>query len=246
MKTKSNVRFFSRAAHLDVDLELADVVRASVAKGMLSKSGGPYVFDMVDNQKHPRLAGRANTSQSRKLAVAHLKTTLFEAFLKNIYEDATQYLVEVLQAAARNGLDPNRLVGEHKVTFEANNILQMGSWDKVVSAVAESIFRRLENEKSTKDLLLKINSKLDLGVSQDIIDAALPYLEIRHLLVHGDGRVDKKFCTSFPEFNVPIGSKIKLEYSLIKSARDNVCALISEFDNKIVSKSVVSQSEMQP
>jgi len=115
MKTKSFIRFSNRAAHLDVDIELADVLKVSIQRGMLSSAGHQYIFDRVNPQQHPRLAARANTTASRKLAATHLKATLCEAFIKNIYEDATQYFLEILTAAARHGLDPNRLIGEHKV-----------------------------------------------------------------------------------------------------------------------------------
>lgn len=245
MKTKSHVRFFSRAAHLDVDIELADVLKISITAGMLSNAGHQHIFDKVSPQQHPRLAARANTSESRRLAVNHLKATLCEAFIKNIYEDATQYFLEILTAAAKKGLDPNRLIGEHKVSLEANDILKAGGWDEVVSVVAQSVFRKLENEKSTKSLLEKMNSKLNLGVSQARIDAALPYLEIRHLLVHADGKADVKFCTSFPAIGATAGKKLKLDYTLLQQARVEICALIDEFDRKVVANNVVLANELQ-
>lgn len=246
MKTKSLIRFSSRAAHLDVDIELADVLKRSVSAGMLTTSGTQKVFDKADPQNHPRLAARAKTSTSRRLAVDHLKSTLFEAYLKNIYEDAAQYFLEVLTAGARNGLDPNRLIGEHRVSLEANDVLQAGNWNNVVSMVAESLFRKLEKERSTKKLVEKMNSKLNLGVSQALIDAALPYFEIRHLLVHADGKADRKFCNAFPTFNAVAGRRIKLDYSLIDDARYHINELINEFDEKIVANSVVGASELQP
>jgi hypothetical protein len=246
MKTKSHVRFFSRAAHLDVDIELADVMRISIQGGLLSGAGNQYIFDKVNPQQHPRLASRANTNESRKLAANHLKATLCEAFLKNIYEDISQYFLEILTSAARNGLDPNRLIGEHKVTFDANTILQAGSWDKVVSLVTQSVFRKLENERSTKDLLEKMNGKLNLGVLQATIDSALPYFEVRHLLVHSDGKADQKFCSSFPTFGATVGQKIKLDYVLLQNARTAICQLVEEFDQKIVANNVVAANELQP
>jgi len=245
MKTKSYIRFSSRAAHLDVDIELADVLKISIQAGMLSTAGTQRIFDKVNPQQHPRLAARANTSESRRLAANHLKATLCEAFIKNIYEDATQYILEILTAAAKKGLDPNRLIGEHKVSFEANDILKAGNWDKVVSMVAQSVFRKLENEKSTKNLLEKINSKLNLGVSQAKIDAALPYLEIRHLLVHADGKADQKFCESFPAIGATAGQKLKLDYALLQQARISICELVNEYDQKIVAGNVVLPHELQ-
>ena len=246
MKTKSYIRFCSRAAHLDVDIELADILKTSIQQGKLESSTGGYVFDGVDPEQHPRLAARTNSTKSRTLAADHLKATLCEAFIKNIYEDATQYFLEVLTAAAKNGLDPNRLIGEHKVQFEANKILQAGGWDEVVSMVTKSVFRKLENEKSTKDVLAKMNTKLNLGVAQTTIDTALPYFEIRHLFVHSEGKADKHFCDSFPLIDAKVGSRIKLDYSILKNARTSITDLINEFDQNIIDKNVVSINELQP
>ncbi len=246
MKTKYHVRFFSRAAHLDADIELADVLKISTAAGVLSTNAGPHIFTAINPQQHPRLAARANSAQNRQIAVNHLKATLCSSFIKDIYEDLTQYMAEILEAAARNGLDPNRLIGEHKVTFEANDILSLGGWPKVVELISKSVFRKLENEKSTKSLLQKINSKLNLGVQQTKIDAALPYLELRHLLIHSDGKADQIFCSTFPAFGATVGQKIQLDHSVLQNARVAITNLINEFDQKIVANSVISASELQP
>lgn len=158
----------------------------------------------------------------------------------------TQYFLEILEAAARHGLDPNRLIGEHKVSFEANDILAAGTWPNIVRMVSQSVFRKLENERSTKSLLQKMNAKLDLGVSMATMDAALPYFEIRHLLAHADGKADQKFCDSFPAFRATAGQKITLDYRILQNARAAIFALINEFDQKIVAKNVVAASELQP
>ncbi len=246
MKTKFLAKFLSRSAHLDADIELADVLKIAIGSGALHSHGSRHLFDAVNPTQHPRLAGRANTSNSRRNAANHLKSTLCSSFIKDIYEDVTQYLQDVLAAAARNGLDPNRLIGEHKVTFEANEILSAGSWPKTVEIVSLSVFRKLESEKSTKNLLQKINTKLDIGVRSATINAALPFFEIRHLLVHADGKADSTFCRKYPALGATAGQKIVLDYALLQKARTAITALINEFDSKIVAKNVVSTGDLQP
>ncbi len=246
MKTKAHVRFSSRAAYLDTDIEMADVLIVSIKNGYLNANGGQLIFDGVNANQHPRLAARANTIQSRILVGTHLRATLCEAFIKNIYEDLVQYFAEILRAAAKNGLDYNRLIGEHKVSFEANEILSAGSWSNAIDMVAKSVYRKLENERSTKNLINKMNAKLNLGVTQATIDAALPYLEIRHLLVHSEGKADEAFCNTFPALCNKAGKKIKLDYVLLQNARTAITNMVNEFDQKIVANSVVAAAEMQP
>ncbi|MEO1894462.1 hypothetical protein [Alloalcanivorax venustensis] len=246
MKTKAHAKFFSRAAHLDADIEIADVVKIAMARGALSTTNATYILDDVYPDQHPRLAKRKNTDQSRALAINHLKATLCAAFLKDVYEDLTMYMRDALEAAALNGLSPNRLIGEHKVTFEANDVLEAGSWEGVVSKVSDSVFRRLENEKSTKKLLQKVSDKLDLGVDGESIEAAMPYLEIRHLLIHNDGIADERFCSSYPEFGARVGHKITLDYEVLTRAREAITALVEEFDAAIVDGGLVAHSYLQP
>ena len=115
MKTKAHVRFFSRAAHLDADIELADILKISVSIGALTTNNDPYLFDQINPQQHPRLAARSNNGKNRIIAINRLKATLCASFIKDIYEDSILYFSEILEAAARHGLDPNRLIGEHKI-----------------------------------------------------------------------------------------------------------------------------------
>jgi hypothetical protein len=245
MKTKFRSRFLSRMANFDADVELADILKIAIHRGALSGAGGPYIFDSVNERQHPRLAARAATTPNRKRAANHLKATLAAAYLKDIYEDLTEYFVFLLRAAAINGLDPNRLIGEHKVSFDANDILKAGSWPGVVELVSRSVFRKLEGERSTRDLLQKLNSKLDLGVRQETIDASLPYLELRHLLVHADGVADSTFCRSYPTIPATPGTKVEITYDLLLAAKESVVKLVVEFDRKVVSKGVVHADCLQ-
>lgn len=246
MKTKHLVKFLNRAAHLDADIELADVLAIASKGGALYTAGSPHMFDAVVPAQHPRLAARTNNSYNRKMAIRHLKASLCASFLKEAYEDVTAYMQDILEAAARNGLDPNRLIGEHKVSFEANDILRARNWHAVVHLVAKSVFRKIENEKSTKNLLKSMNEKLNLGVPQAKIDDALPFLELRHLLVHADGIADESFCTSFPSFGASAGTKIKLDFSVVQSARKALLELVQQFDEKVIACNVVAATDIQP
>ena len=231
---------------LDSDIELADILKISIGNGALHTQGNSQLFDAINPQQHPRLAARTANSHNRRLVANHLKATLCGAFLKDIYEDVSAYFQEILAAAAKNGLDPNRLIGEHKVTFQANDVLKAGNWNEVVRLVAESVFRRLENERSTKDLIQKMSAKLALNIPQALIDAAVPYFEIRHLLVHADCKADQKFCSAYPQFNLTPGSKVKLDYQLLQSSRSAIFDLVKEFDKQIVQVNLVAANEMQP
>ena len=112
--------------------------------------------------------------------------------------------------------------------------------------VADSVFRTLENEKSTLKLLDKLNKKLNLSVPQSVIVRAMPYLEIRHLLVHSNGVIDKKYCDSYPNMQFCEGQQLKVDTDFINNAKSKIIELVKEFDDRIVQNGVVSQANMQP
>lgn len=245
-KTKSFVRFLNRANYLDIDIEFVGIIRASTEAGLLNDKSNCRLFHYLTLEKHPKIAERIVAQRGRNHVAEHLQSTVFEAFIKHLYEDMTQYFREIVHAAARHGLDTSRLVGDHKTEFKANEILLAGSWDKVVSIVAESVFRSFENEKSTLKLLNKLNKKLNLSVPENIIGDALPYLELRHLLVHSDGKIDKKYCDSYPDMELCEGKKLKFTTDFLKKAKSKIIALVKAFDDSVVSNRVVSEADMQP
>lgn len=244
-KTKYLVKFLSRAAHFEADIELADILGISSGKGDLSTAGGPHLFDAVDPTQHPRLATRKSNDHNRRLAVRHLKSSLCASYIKDLYEDFSEYMQDVLEAAAKNGINPNRLIGSHKINVEASELLAAGNWDNIVHMVARSIFRKLEDERNTKSLIQAMDAKLGLALDQAKLDAALPYFELRHLLVHHDGFADQDFCQRFPNFPAKIGEKISVEFNVVKSAKTAVIELANEFDNKVVNCQVVPVVDIQ-
>jgi hypothetical protein len=233
-------------AHYEADIELCDVLNLATKNGRLHSPRSTALFDFVDPARHPRLTNRQANGTNRKIAIAHLKATLYASFFKDMYEDLTRYLREILEAAALNGLDPSRLVGEHRLELEASEILVAGGWPEVVNLVADSVFRRLEKEKATKTLLTKMNSKLGLGVDLQKIEGALPYLEIRHLLVHCDGVADQEFCAAFPAVGAVAGKAIPLDFTATRQATKAILELVEEFDQKVVAHGIVAANQLQP
>lgn len=246
MKTKFLVKFLNNSAHLDADLEFVDIIQVAVHNNRLNSLGTTHIFDYVEPDKHHKLSTRANSDHSRKLAANHLKTTIRAAFIKSLYETTTIYFQDILKAATKKGLDIDRLIGEHSINISSKDLIKIGSFEKIIERISSSIFRQLENEKNTKSLIEKMDKKLGLNVGEEIIHAALPYLEIRHRLVHGQGKADKEFCEKYPFIGAEEDKTIELEYALIDNARKAIITLVKEFDKKIVANGLVEATELQP
>lgn len=244
-KTKYLHKLLSRSDHFAADIELADILAITSGSGILSANGGNRLFDAVDPFQHPTLAGRKNSDHNRRLAVRHLKASLCSGYIKDLYEDFNDYMQKILESAARNGINPNRLIGSHKINIEANDLLSAGNWDNVVHMIAKSIFRKLEDERKTKSLIQAMDAKLGLGLDQEIINNALPYFELRHLLVHHDGISDTDFCQRFPNFGAIAGEKISVEFNMVSMARTAIVTLAKHFDSKVLQHQLVKATELQ-
>src|SRR5262245_32113197 len=246
MKTKYLIKFLNRLAHYDADLELADILVQAARTGAIAARSGKYIFPFVDPTKHPRLAARKPTDTGRRIAIGHLMNTLYGAFIKDLYEDVGAYAADLLAGAARAGLSPDRLIGEHRMTFDANDLLRCQSWNGVVSMVSKSLFRAMENERSTARLLSALNKKLDLKVPDTSISAALPYFELRHLLVHADGVADEAFCRANPNFGATPGNAVVLTFQLVAGGRKCVVDMVTEFDRCAVLNGIVLREDLHP
>jgi len=246
MKTKYLLKFLNNSAHLDADIELVEIVISANREGRLKQNNDNHIFDFIDSEKHKKLTTRTNSDQSRKLAVYHLKTTVRTAFIKRLYEITTIYFQDILKSATRKGLDVDKLIGEHSISLTSRDLIRIGNYEKIIEKISNSIFRQLENEKSTKKLIEKMDKKLGLSIGEEIIANALPYLEIRHLFVHNEGKADKDFCETFPFIEAEEEKIIKLTDDIIKNSRIALVTLIKEFDNKIVEKELVPEEECQP
>ena len=245
MKSKPYVKFLNRSKHLVADMELIDVLAINSSMGKLSKKGPGYLFNFVNADQHPTLAARKNSPHNRRLAIRHLKASFCAAFIKELYEDFSLYIQEILFLAAKNGLKPGQLIGDHNFNIDANTLLGIGGWDEVVRWVSNDLFRKLENERSTKKLLEKIIAKLGLKNLENTIESALPYLDVRHKLVHADGIADDVFKKSHPSVKILENDKIFLDFEVAQKAKLTISAMILEIDRSIIANGLLSKADLQ-
>jgi hypothetical protein len=243
MKSKAYVRFLNRAVLFEADLELVDALSYLASQQAV---GSGRIFPNVSPERHPRLANRRDTAVARRLACKHLNITLRAAYLKDIYEEIGHYMTDILTCAIRRGLDPSRIIGSHRFSVEASFLLTLGTWERVLDYVSNELFRKLENERSTIKLLTAFSDKLNLGVDNAIIEAALPYLDLRHILVHRDGRIDREFAARHPQLGLNEGDDFSLSHDQIVRARTAILALVQHYDEKVISTASILPEDQQP
>ena len=88
---------------------------------------------------------------------------------------------------------------------------------------------------------MKINKRLKLDIDEKTIDNAMPYLDIRHLLVHTDGVASEEFMKRFPKILIiKETNKVKIDLRLLLNMEKYVKEMVQEFDKKIIEKDLLS------
>lgn len=240
MKTKGYQKFETRLVYFREDMELADVLFMNKERIKSEES----IFLMVDANKHPLLSGRDSTSGSRKNVMTHLRKSIFVSFLKEMYEEVTEYIRYILYQGSINGVDSNRIIGEHNFKMAANDLLRTATKEDVIRMVTDQVFQQLESERSTIELLQKTKGKLGLDISSDLIDKAIPYLTCRHVFVHADGKPNNEFKNKYPNIRLDAKGRIALNMDLLNTAYDAVNDLLKAYDAEMIRNNYISQSDL--
>lgn len=193
-------------------------------------------------EKHEKLNNRRPLKKSREIVVKHLRKTVYSSYIKDLYEELTAYLKSIIYKSAVISKDREsayRLLGEHSIQFTARDILQFNNLRDIIKIIAEDIVRKLENERSTMSLIRKICKKIGLEVPDEVVNSALPYLEMRHILVHADGKIDKEFKKKYPMFKSDSKNRINLNYDIIIEATESVTQLVLEIDKQAVNRGIL-------
>lgn len=232
--SKYYVTFKNKMSHFDADLDYIDIICNDIENTDYVDS--TELFPGSSNEKYKTLSTYKVVDSNRKLVVRHLRSTLYTAYIKDLYEEFTLYIKSMLKEVYENAkVNPERLAGEHKINLPATDILSHYQKGDLIDVVIEGIFQVLENERSTISLISKFHNKIGIEKDSKIINEAIYYLEIRHKLVHTDGCVDEEFRNAHNTLQYTHKGRIKLTYSTIIKAKEAVTKLVEDMDKKIMS-----------
>lgn len=84
-----------------------------------------------------------------------------------------------------------------------------------------------------------------MNVDKNLIAVALPYLEVRHFLVHSDGKVTPEYAAQHPHIALQ-NDYVVLNYTFITALRDSVKAMMADYDKEVISTSLLRVVDTQP
>ena len=240
MKSKGYQKFETRLVYFREDMELADVLFHNKEK----LKSDDKIFLMVNADNHPLLSGRVSSKGSRKNVMTHLRKSIFVSFLKEMYEEVTEYMRYILLQGSINGVDSNRIVGEHNFKMQANDVLRLATKEEIIKSVTDQVFQQLESERSTIELLQKTKYKLGLNIAQELIEKAIPYLTCRHVFVHADGKPNDEFKEKYPIIRLDSKGRIALDMEFLNTAYNSVNDLLKAYDTEMIRNHYISQIEL--
>lgn len=233
MKSKAYAAFLSKAITYERDIEILDVL-----------SHKPMKNNDVDKEKHSNIANLTLTKKEIALRTSHLKSTLYEGLVKNIYEIMMWYFREIVNSLLKNGVEPVKVSDNNLQTMTIAEILKFRCWNSLCDEIASRIIRGLENFRDTPKAIEELSKRLSITLDSNSFADAKPYFEIRHLFVHNNGNPDDKFKRMYPTFVVK--EEIKLRCPDVKAALRTIKKFVGEFDKQIIAKRILSQEDCQP
>jgi len=188
---------------------------------ILELSASTYKSLAVPLEQHHNIVNRASKNN-------------VEFVLRRIYTHFGEYCKNILRDMYEH--NPMLIVGKAPNSLKYHDIVKLGSYDAIANFMVDQVFKRLEGERSTLKTLHRLLDGTDVELETDMLDEAMGFFEIRHLLVHQSGIIDQSFFERYPEFlRVPtkIGGKLPLTAGFAKRGMKSVKTLVSSIDSQL-------------
>jgi len=160
-----------------------------------------------------RAVGRPTTVTNK------IRTTNYEFAIQALYTYFTEFLRGVLLHMYQTS--PLQIVGKHNGTMSYIDIARLGPFDRVAKEMVDEVFRKLENQRSTRKLISGVLKGTTVEVDPDLVEEMLMFMELRHILVHRAGRLDQKIIDNYEErsgFQLKLESKMPMNIGLARRA----------------------------
>ena len=188
------------------------------------------------NLVHESLDAMSREKRSAGSLARHAITRNSELAVQLLYT----HLVEYLRSIVREMYDqkPLQIVNKVSLSLSYTEIVKLGSYDAIKVYMVDHVFRTFENQRSTKSLIEKIIDRTGIVIESSLLENALFYLEIRHLIVHNSSVFDNRFVENYQHkfAYVQDGKKIPISIGLARKSLKALQDLCHDIDKKLVEK----------
>ncbi len=161
-----------------------------------------------DEQERDRLLASARDLGSATRTFTFFEQFLMESWLIRQIDNYLAYVSDLLTSIFRHRRET--LKSNEQITME--EVLEFSSIDELVHAQAEKTVHRL-SYKGLPDLSAYMTTGLGFPMFSDTAEMqrARAFVEIRNLLTHNRGKVDRVFIERLPQYAAELGQRISLK-----------------------------------
>jgi hypothetical protein len=234
-ETKSHQRLRSRVQFLRTHLELSDLaIRLLLNSAAKCEDQSESISAGLDLDCNRYVEMDHPIGELDRLS-AFSRSKNAEFALIAIFTYFSEYLAGILSEMFH--FDPllvvGKAVGNQSLTFP--EIVKLGTREAVEAHMVSTVFRTLENERSTKKLLERILANTNSNISEAVKSSALGFLEMRHIFIHRAGIADDIFVLNHgAQFGIAIGDKLPTDFATARASMDATLALCDAVDAELL------------
>lgn len=167
------------------------------------------------------------------------KTNICKYYIVELYKAFDEYLKNSIGEIFQ--YNPSLVLGlsDKPVLFTGADIVTLGNYKKICDKFISDIYRKLEDMQSTKKLLEKYVNVFKITIEKEKIDKALSVLELRHLVIHNNCKIDDGYQKDFPNMKLCSGKKIPTNFYFVNTLDSNLTCLIDIVDMKLIKRQLI-------
>lgn len=246
MSTKSFQSFDGKIRSLKQHLQLLDLALTRANKiCSQNKSNGLTIAETLDSDvlSHPQL-NIPNLLKDIRRSFSTSRIKVNEQAIIELYAYFSDYLSSVIRELENNR--PQQLLSLVPATANTSltysDIFNLSTYNGILDEIAKRVYRSLEDERSTPKLLKRFIKTVKLNIPVNLQEDALTYLEVRHLIIHGNSKADKKFNSLNARNLVKVNSsdqKILINYQMSSAAIVKVLELCKALDDELERRGLI-------
>lgn len=186
-----------------------------------------------------------NDGRNIGMVFANSRAMINQQAIVDLYSSFAEYLSSIVASITKVSPYTIRpiLEGKEEYSIKFHDLVKLGNYDSIMSEMARRVFRILEDERSSKQLLNKLIKLTNISISGELIERSLLFMELRHLIIHNEAKADDKFINANRENIVTINSsnkKISYTFPLTESAINCISDLCTQIDSELIRKGLLS------
>lgn len=163
-----------------------------------------------------------------------------EMLLTTIVDNFLAYISELMALVFRHR--PETLRSSETVRLDF--VLQHGAMEDLIAAIADKRVSDL-SYRGMRDLADELAERLGfiLYVDQDDLKRAIRLIEIRNLIVHNRGLVNRLFLSRIPDYPAALGKQIELDGPMVVGAIGFLAQSVTDIDTRASAKFALPRAD---